>query len=184
MNPTFSFGLFQPSVMVTVPVIIFLSLALLYIPSMMVTGAKPELIGKAIACYLMKTFGMLLMTLSMLPLLYNIISNTLPPMSTVSALLLVFLFGAGTVVHFNRVVHELDDASVVVVRSVFAHGFEVIGAIVALLSALSILLTFLITQTVEGWEMSATALLFGLLLSLMFSVHINERNRRSRSKKK
>lgn len=184
MHTSFSFGLFQPSVVVLVPVIIFLALGLLYIPSMMVPGAKPDAVGKAIACYLMKTFGILLMTLSMLPLVYNIVSNTMPPMPTISALVLVFLFGAGTVLYYNIVVHQVDDASVIVVRTVFAHGFEVIGAIIALLSALSILLTFMITQTVDGWEMPATALLFGLLLSMMFSVHISERNRRTRTSKK
>lgn len=183
MTPTFTFGLFQPSFIVIVPAIVFVSLALLYIPSMAVTGAKADSVGKAIACYLMKTFGMILIVVSMLPLLYDSMSGTVPPMPTVSALLLVFLFGAGTVLHYNRVVHELDDSSTIVVRTVFAHGFEVLGAMVALLSVLSLLLNFMLTQTVDGWQLPATTLTFGLLVSLVFSVHISERNRRARKKK-
>ncbi|HRH94241.1 MAG TPA: hypothetical protein PKV72_06965 [Candidatus Peribacteria bacterium] len=176
--------MFQPSYIVTVPAIVFVAFALLYIPSMMVSGSKPDLVGKAIACYLMKTFGMLLMAVSMLPLLYNIISNTLPPMSTVSGLLMVFLFGVGIVVHYSTSVDMIDESSVVVVRTVFAHGFEVLGAIIALLSVLSLLLTFMLTQTVDGWEMPATSLVFGLLITLMFSVHINTKNASRRASKK
>ncbi len=183
MTPTFTFGLFQPSYILTIPVVVFAAFALLYIPSMMVTGAKPDAVGKAIACYLMKTFGVLLMVVSMLPLLYDIISSTVPPMPTVSGLLLVFLFGVGIVIHYNNVVHTVDEASSMVVRTVFAHGFEVLGAVIALLSALSLLLTFMLTQTVEGWQMPATSLTFGLLITLMFSVHISERTRRSKKKK-
>jgi hypothetical protein len=184
MTSTFTFGLFQPSYIMTVPAVVFVAFALLYIPSMMVTGAKPDLVGKAIACYLMKTFGALLITLSMLPLLYNLISDTLPPMSTVSGLLMVFLFGVGIVIHYSNVTSTIEENSMVVTRTVFAHGFEVLGALIALLSVLSLLLTFILTQTVDGWQMPATSLTFGLLITLIFSVHISAKNPARRSKKK
>lgn len=184
MNSTFTFGLFQASYIMTIPVIVFLTFVLLYIPSMMVSGAKPDAVGKGIACYLMKAFGILLMAISMLPLLYNLVSDTLPPMSTVSGLLMVFVFGMGIVVHYSNISHTIEESSVVVVRTVFTHGFEVLGALIALLSMLSLLLTFMLTQTVDGWQMPATSLLFGLMIMLMFSVHISSRNIARRGKKK
>ena len=99
-------------------------------------------------------------------------------------LVVTAVFGIGTLVHFSRNVEELDEASVVVVRAIFSHGFEVIGAMVAVLSALSLLLTALLTESFSGWEMPATALIVGTLTALLFSVHIGEKNRRMRAKSK
>lgn len=184
MNPSLMSDFFQPTYMVIVALLMFLVFVLVFIPSMMVPSAKPEAVGKAIACYLMKTFGLVLMAIGFLPLLYTVISKNMLDMSAVSGLLLIFLIGFGLLLHYSIVAHAIDDSSTVVMRAIFSHGFEVLGAMIAVFSALSLMLSFLQKQAMDGWQIPATMLLFGLLTMLMFSVHISNKNGGVKSRKK
>jgi hypothetical protein len=177
MDTSLSLNFFQSGYVVAVPLAVFLLFILLYIPSMMVPDAKPTAVGQAITCYLMKTLGLLLMATSVFPLTYSLMAKSLPAESTVYSLLLVFVVGVGIITHFSRVCQHIDEASVVVVRSIFSHGFEMLGAVMVVFSALSLMLMFLLTGGFDAWEMPATVFLLGLLLMLMFSIHIGEKRR-------
>ncbi len=169
--------------MLMAPAMVFLAFVLAFIPSMMVPMAKPEAVAQAIAYYLMKALGVLLMIAGGLPLVFAVVSGVLPSMTTAYGFLLTFLVGVGTLTHYSRLVSQLDEKSVAVPRAIFAHGFEVIGASVGLLSALWLLLSFTLTNTVADWELPSTLLLFGVFTTLMFSMHMSLHRGKMRGKR-
>ncbi len=130
----------------------------------------------------MKTLGILLMGTSLLPLTYNLMNSTVPEVTTVYALLLVFLAGLGILVHYSRVTQHIDEPSVMVVRAIFSHGFELLGGLMAVFAALSLMLMFILTKRFDAWQMPAAMLLLGVFLMLMFSVHISDRKKKHASR--
>ncbi len=176
-DATMSLGLLQSGYALVLPLALFGVFLLFYIPAMMVTDAKPMAVGQAIVCYIMKTLGILLMTTSILPLLYSLMNNTVPQDKSLYSLLLVFVVGLGILVHFSSVSQKVDEPSVVVIRSIFSHGFEVLGMILAVFSGLTLMLQFLLTESFQDWQMPATMLVVGLMFSLLFSLHISERKK-------
>lgn len=173
MDTALTFSLMQPGYFTFVPAIVFGTFAVLLIAALHVPGAKADHAAKAIGCYIMKAVGILMIAMSVLPLAFNLMSGVLPEMNTVSSLLVVFLIGAGIITHFSRVLTTVDSASALVPRLVFSHGFEIIGTLIVLVSALSLMLSFVLTQQLTGWEMPATTFLLGALMMLMFSMHIS-----------
>ena len=97
MDTTVSFDLFQSSYALWMPVIVLITFTLVMVPSLLHAGAKAEEVAKAIACYVMKTVGLALMAVSILPITMNLVNSTPPPMDTVMALILVFVIGMGPV---------------------------------------------------------------------------------------
>ncbi len=177
MDTSFALDIFQSGQLLWLPLALFLAFIVLYIPSLMVAEAKPMAVGQAIFCYFMKTVGILLMAASIVPLAYNLMSNTVPDITTLYSLVLFLVVGLGIVVHFSRVAYELDEASVVVVRSVFCHCFEAIGALLAIFSGLSLMMMFLVNHVLLDWQMPATLFLLGLLTMLLFSMHLSHKQR-------
>jgi|GEM_PF-1396332 len=178
MTPTLSLGLLQSSAILYLAVFIALTFVLILIPGLMVPGAKAEKITKATTCYLIKTIGMLLVGVSVIQILYGFMTLNLPEFPSLFAVLLVLVIGLGLIVHMSRVIHEtVDDASETVPRLVFSHTLEVVGILITVVAGLSMILTFILRQNLDGWEMPATMLLVGILLALSASVHVYNRNR-------
>lgn len=178
MNASLSLNMFQSGYTLVLPLVIFLSFVLLYIPAMLVPDAKPMAVGQAIACYFMKSVGILLMGISLLPLVYNLMGQTIPEEKTLYAFLAIFVIGLGLLVYFAQLAADIDEASVVVVRSIFTHGFEILSTIVAFFSGASLLLMFILTERFVNWEMPAAMLLLSVLTMLLFSVHITDKKRK------
>ena len=174
----FNFSLFDPSTLLYALVIVIIAYIALFIPSMMVPGAKPEGVAKAISGYLWKSFGLLLLGMSVVQATMSVINNSLPEWPLLSALILLLISGIGIMVHASRVVATVDSASSVVPRLIFSHTLEVIGGLIAFVSALSLMLGFLITERVEGWQMPVTMILLGVTMMLSASLHISAKNRR------
>lgn len=166
----------QSTALLFAPVMLVITFTLLLIPSLLVTGAKPEAATKAIGCYILKTVGLILLAASVIQLTYGLITLRLPDPEESTILVLLLVTGIGIMVHQSRIVATIDAPSVSVVRLVFSHTCELVGALVALGSGLSLMISFLITQNSSGWEMSGTLLLLGLLLMLVSSVHIRIKN--------
>jgi lysylphosphatidylglycerol synthetase-like protein (DUF2156 family) len=106
-----------------------------------------------------------------------------PEFSALAALIILFTIGLGIMVHQSIVVKHIDEASTMIPRLVFSHSCEVIGALITLLSALSLVITYIVSGGssfgMEGWEMSATFLLLGSILTLASSVHITRKNKKA-----
>ena len=174
-------SLFNISEVVTflwLPIGIVAIVALLFIPSLLVPEAKPHAIARAITCYLLKTLGLCMIGISLVVATINMMSFNLPEFSSISVLLLLFVVGLGLAVHQSQIESSLDNASVNVVSTIFYHSYEIIGAIVVLFSLLSLSIQFLLTQQIEGWQLPATFSLFGLLLMLAASIHIQREGMR------
>lgn len=173
----FNFSLFDASTLLYALLVVVISFVSLFIPSMMVTGSKPEGIAKAISCYLWKTFGLILLGMSVVQLTISMIGDTLPEFPLLSALILLLVTGIGIMVHSSRILANVDHASVMVPRLVFTHTIEIIGGLIAFVSALSLMLGFLITERVDGWQMPVTMILLGLTMMFSASLHISAKNR-------
>lgn len=173
----FNFSLFDASTLLYALLIVVISYVALFIPSMMVTGSKPEGIAKAISCYLWKTFGLVLLGMSVVQLTISIVGDALPEFPLLSALILLLVSGIGIMVHASRVLATVDHASAMVSRLVFTHTIEVVGGLIAFVSALSLMLSFLITERVDGWQMPVTMILLGATMMFSASLHISAKNR-------
>lgn len=175
--------MFQSSAVVYGPLLIVTIFTLLAIPSLMVPGAKPEGVVKAIASYIIKTLGLVLLAMSAVQLTYGLIMMEIPEFSALAALIILFTIGLGIMVHQSIVLKHIDEASAMIPRLVFSHACEVIGALVTILSALSLIITYIVsggsTVGMQGWEMSATFLLLGSILTLTSSVHIVRKNKKA-----
>ncbi len=175
--PNFSMNtlpsLFQSSLLVYVPVGVFLTFALLMTAGLHASGAKPEGVAKAIGCTILKTLGLLLVSLSSVQIGYGLVAMSLPTGQTLLALLILLVVGIGIMIHESRAAAAIDKASGTVIDLIFCHSCRVIGSLLAVVAGLSLSMTFLLTGSVEGAEMPTVLLLLGVLLSLTASVHAN-----------
>ncbi len=173
----FNFSLFDTSTLLYALTAVLVAYVALFIPSMMVPGAKPEGIAKAISCYLWKTFGLILLSMSVVQLMISVIGNSLPESSLLSGLILLLVTGIGVMTHASRVLTTVDHASAMIPRLVFSHTIEIIGGLITFVSALSLMLSFLITTRIDGWELPITMILLGITMMLSASVHITAKNK-------
>lgn len=166
-------SLFESSLVLYIPLGVFLTFALLVNAGLHVTGAKPEGVAKAVGCMIIKTLGLVLLGLSVVQIAYGLITTTLPATQTLLALVLLFVTGLGLIIHESRIAAAIDKASSSVANLVFVHSCRVIGSLVAVIAGLSLMMTFMVTGSLEGTGWAATFLLMGSLLSLTTSVHGN-----------
>lgn len=173
-----SISFFQSAGMGYALLFVLIAFVLLFIPSLMVTGAKPEGVARAISCYMWKVVGLVILTMSVVQLSSDLINGQLPDPPLLSALILLFAVGVGTMVQASRMAKSVDEASSIVVRLVFFHTCEIIGGVIALVSALSVALSVLLTNnlSVNNWQLPATTLLLGITTMLAASIHIKNKN--------
>lgn len=149
-----------------IPLIIILSLTLLYIASLNHAGSKPRAVGEAIYCYLLHAVSVLLMTIGALPTVYSVFAGIAYTGRTYVALLLVFACGGLLFLLQDQAVRSLEAASKAVVESVYLLTLKIIGNLLTLLSALSILLSIILGDFDGGWWVTPfVLLLYGMLLS-------------------
>ncbi len=172
MNPLSALGIFDPMIVVALPVLIFIVFVGLFIPSLMsAPSAKPEAIARSIACYILKGFGLLLIGVSLVPMLYNLLTASVLPHPVLLSIVLLFVVGVGTVVQAHRMLQMTDDASSAVSRAIFHHACEVFGSIVSLVAFLSLMLSIIVRENVQGWELPVSILMISTLLAFSFSLH-------------
>ena len=164
-------GFFQSSLLLYVPLGVLLAFALLMIASVHVSGSKPEAIAKAISSTMMKTLGLLLLAMSSVQLVYGLIAMQIPAIESVFGLILLLAIGMTMMIHESRVLKTVDSASKSVTNAIFVHACKIIGALIAIVSGISLLMTFILGREFVGWEMSATLLLLGCILSLASGIH-------------
>ncbi|MEQ1849762.1 MAG: hypothetical protein ABL890_04190 [Candidatus Peribacteraceae bacterium] len=176
--------LFQSSFFQYAPMIVAGLVALLFIPGLMVTGAKPEGVGRAIVCVLWKAFGLVLIALSVTQLASDVVlSERLTEQPMLSVLVLIMVVGIGIMVQASRVLAGVDAASKAVPRLVFILTCETIGGLLVVVSMMTILVNFLMTNALTGWEMQTVLGLLGVVLMLGASLHVSPKAKVVRKKK-
>ena len=168
-------GLFQSSVLITSFFGILAMFTLIMIAGLQVTGAKPEAVAKATSCYIMKTFGLVVLGLSAVQVTFALITLQLPDIQSLLGLVLLFVIGIGIMVYESGIVSGIDAASKSVPHAIFNYSAKLIGGVIAVISGLSLMMTFILGRSVAGWEMSASLLLLGCILCLASSLHAEGR---------
>lgn len=177
--------LFQTSLFQYAPFVVAGLLILLFIPGMMTPRAKPEGVGRAIACVLWKTFGLLLVALSLLQLTSDVVTTeALTPEPMLSVLILIFAVGVGMMVQASRVLANVDAASKAVPKLVFVLTCEIVGGLLIVITGMTIAINFILTQTLAGWQMQTVTILLGIVLMLGASMHVNPAKKKAAVKKK
>ncbi|MDO8648914.1 MAG: hypothetical protein Q7R81_03960 [Candidatus Peregrinibacteria bacterium] len=151
---------------VLVPLAILGVIAIVFIPSIHIPGAKPWAVGKAIYCSFMQALGLLLMTIGGLPAVYGVLARQPYESVIYIALLLVFSAGGLTFLWHDHLLRSVDENSRSVPSAIFFLMFKVLGYGSVLFAALSLVLTMLLGfEEEEWWVMPTIMLLYGLLLS-------------------
>ncbi|MBI3331769.1 hypothetical protein HYZ99_02305 [Candidatus Peregrinibacteria bacterium] len=167
--PSSLFGVVGVFYGLLLPLVILHIITLLFIPSVVLGGGgKVMSVGKAIYCYLLQAVGILLMTLGGLPAIYGVLARQPYESTTYLALLIVFASGGLTFLWHDHMARGIEGGARAVPHAIYLFTFKVMGYIMTLLSAMSLLLTLLLgTQapTVDWWVMPTILLLYGLLLS-------------------
>jgi len=149
-----------------IPLLIILSLTLIYIASLQSPGAKSKSIGEAIYCYILHAVSVLLMTLGALPTVYSVFAGISYTPRTYFALLVVFAVGGLLFLLQDQSARSLDTASKAVIEYIYLLALKIIGNMLTLFSALSILLNIILDEFGKGWwAMPFVLLLYGMLLS-------------------
>jgi hypothetical protein len=186
MNQTVSVGFLQLSAVLYGGLAIALVFIVLMIPSLMVPGARPEKVAKAVTCYLLKTVGIILLAGSAVQLVYAGMLKNFPGFPAMTSLLLILVLGIGLITHMSVILKaNVDDASEMVPRLVFFHSLEVLGVVISLIAGLSLVISFMMMSgQISGWEMQATMLLLGVILTFAAAVSVNDKNARIAKRKK
>ncbi len=171
-------SLFQSSLMLYIPLSIVIVFSVLFIPSLLVSGSRPEGVARAISCYMMMTFGIILVALSAIQMTYSLMNLRVPELPNLYALILLFSLGIGILVFQSTKAALVDEASVMVPRLIFSHACEIVGYLIAIVSALSIVITFLVNQNFAGWQMSGTMLVLSTAMMYLSSKNIEMKNKK------
>ena len=172
------------SVTIIAPIAVVVVFALLFIPSLLVTGAKPESVGRAITAYMLKTIGVVFVGLSGVEITYGLIVTHLPSYPILSVLGLLFAVGVALMIHASRVLQTIDSASSIVTKLIFFHSLEILGILMTIIAGLFIGITFVMTKHFIKWELPATFLLIGVVTALISSLHLSQKHGRTKVVKK
>jgi hypothetical protein len=148
------------------PLMTIFFLAILFLASMSMPGAKPRRVGDAIYCYLMHGVSVLLMTVGALPTVFSVFAGVAYTGRTYIALLLVFACGGLLFLVQDQATRGLDSASKAVAEAIYLTTIKIVGNLIALLSGVSIFLSIVLASFQPGWWVTPfVLLLYGMLLS-------------------
>lgn len=155
------------------PLLILQLFALVFIPSLLGSGARPFAVGKAVYSYLLQTIGIVAMSLGGIPALFAVLEKLTTGYERYAtqdyiALLIVFTAGGLTFLWHERTAQTIDEPSRRVPAALFWFTFKLLGYLLMLLSALSFFQTMLLAPQSENgawWIMPLLLFLYGVLLS-------------------
>ncbi len=154
------------------PIMLVQLFALVFIPALLVPGARPLQVGKAIYCYALQALGILLMSLGGLPAFYSVLEKFVLPQDRFStemyiALLIVFTCGGLTFLWHESIAQSIEEPSRRVVAGIFWFIIKLVGFLLMLFSAMSFLLTMLLAPASAGswWILPSLLFAYGLLLA-------------------
>jgi hypothetical protein len=150
-------------IIVIVPMVVVQLLALIFIPSMLQSGAKAKAVAKAVYCYLMQSVGIILMTIGVLPTLYSVFGRFAFTGTTYIGLLILFGSGGMILLWHDQMARTIDSVSRSVPAVIYYLSLRIIGNLLALFSTISlVLLVIMGGASVPGWWVQPmTMLLYG-----------------------
>lgn len=159
--------------LVLLPVALLQVLLLILLPALHAPGARASGVLKATYSYAMQGIGIVLMTVGALPALHGVIEKFVTGVEQLSAqaymaLLIIFCAGGGTFLWHERMAEGIEDASQRVPALLFWYSFKIIGFVLVLFSAGSLVFTLLLEPydlDVTWWITPTVFLAYGLLLS-------------------
>ena len=166
-NPlTTIFGFIGSFYGLVLPLGMIFFLAVLFMASMHVPGAKPKGVGDAIYTYALHAMSVLLMTIGALPTVFSVFAGVGYTGRTYIALLLVFACGGLLFLMQDQEVRTLDNASASLIEAVYMTTLRIMGNVIALLSAISLFLSLVLGSFQQGWWVTPFVLLmYGFLLA-------------------
>lgn len=155
----------------SMPVLLLIGLAVLSLATAKDGGTSAERV-RAVYCHLMEFIGVLLMTAGALPALYAVFSMQPLSQMTYIGLLLVFAAGGLLFLWNDARLNEIDAAARATADALFLHVWKLMGILVVIFTALSLLLRMLLeADRAEGWwVLHLTMLLYGFILC-WFTLH-------------
>lgn len=149
------------------PLLVLLILSIVFIPSMMQSGAKAKNVGEAIYCYVMQATGILLMTIGGLPTIYSVLTGRGFTSVAYVGLLLVFAVGGVIFLWHDNHALSLDKASKAVPAALYFYLFKILGHLITIVSGLSLVITLVLggSAETEWWMVPVLMFFYGLLLS-------------------
>ncbi|PIQ75974.1 hypothetical protein COU78_03365 [Candidatus Peregrinibacteria bacterium CG10_big_fil_rev_8_21_14_0_10_49_24] len=151
-----------------VPLMTALTLAVVFIASMLHPGAKPYGVGSAVFHYVMQGLGILLMTTGALPTITSVLAGVELTGATYFTLLLVFAAGGVLFLWHDNTVRTVDSASRAVPGAIFLYTIKIIGYLIIILWSLSVITIVVGGTAAEAgwWIMPLVMIVYGSLLSL------------------
>lgn len=150
------------------PVILGQVLALLFVPSMLKSGAQTQAIGRAVYSYIGQSVGILLMAAAALPTFYAVLARDAYPNSVYIAFLFVFAFGGMTFLWHDYLSSTVDPTSRQVPFLIHFYTWKLVGLLLLLFSSLSLVLQVVFVQggleQAVSWELHLVSMIFGLAL--------------------
>lgn len=153
---------------ILIPLALLQLFALLFIPSLLVAGARASEVAKAIYCYLLQTVGILLMTGSGIPAVHAVVTRASVSGPSYLALLLLFIGGGVTFLWHEHLALSVDRASRSVPFATFWYTWKTIGYLAILFSLLYVLATVVLLAPVlraQWWVLPVVFLGYGLLVA-------------------
>ncbi len=151
-----------------IPIAAIQILALFLIASTLSPGARAFGVAKAAFSYLMQGFGVLLMSLGILPAVHGVLAQTQFKTETYLGFLVMFTIGGLVFLLHEHMARAVDDASRAVPQAIYFFTFKIIGSLATTVGALLLLLAMLFGQAQQDpqwWVMPAITLAYGLVLS-------------------
>jgi hypothetical protein len=172
LQPLLGLGIVGAIWSIALPLMILQIFALLFLPSLMVPGAKPSLVAMSVYCYLLQLIGLIMMTAGGLPALEGVLEKIVvghDRFSTEMYLAMLILFAAGglTFLWHEHMALTIDHASRRVCAVIFSGSLRLIGYLLCVFSAVSFLLMMLLMpgsmHAISGL-LPTLLFLYGLLL--------------------
>lgn len=151
---------------ILVPLLLAVLFALVLIPSLQQSGARPRAVIRACYEYLMLGAGILLMTVGALPTIFSVLAGVPYAGNVYFALLLMFAVGGGVFLWHDQRVRTLDTASRAVPGALYFYVVKIIGQLTMLLAFLSFSVSLVLGDIDGGfWVMPLVLGTYGALLA-------------------
>ena len=149
-----------------IPVVLFMSIAILFIPCMLHMGAKPKGVGKALYCFGMQGLGILLMTAGALPTVISVLTQVNLAGATYFTLLFLFAVGGIVFLWHDNMIHEIDAGSRAVPEAIFHTVIRLIGGLTVVIWFLSFIISLFGGGILGGawWVMPIVMMVYGGVL--------------------
>lgn len=164
-------SLFSPfglMLLIGLPILVVHMFALIMLPGMIRPGTNAESVGHAAFRFMVKSLGIIFLSVSGIPTLYSVLVGAPLSGMTYTALLLIFALGGILFLTQDHVLSGIDPASRTIPATIFFFTWKFIGLLLVLFGALTLILRLLLTQdtlSTGWWAMHIVLMAHGGLLS-------------------